>query len=238
MKNRLFTILTAVMLLLAMMLPTSVSALETTEPLGDADGDGSLTILDATAIQRHLAGLSRLSDSAVQRSMVTGSSELTILDATAIQRRLANLTDRFPAQNIPSPEPQAPTQVEDAISTYEQHVINLVNDIRRDNGLTLLTAAPDLCRIARIKAQDMRDAGYFDHTSPNYGTPFEMLRDFGVTYRTAGENIAYGYRTPQAVVEGWMNSAGHRENILNPNFNRIGVGYIPDGSYWSQLFTD
>ena len=83
----------------------------------------------------------------------------------------------------------------------------------------------------------MRDKGYFSHTSPTYGTPFQMMKSFGISYRTAGENIAYGYATPQAVMNGWMNSSGHRANILNASYTRIGVGYVPSGHYWTQLFT-
>ena len=63
-----------------------------------------------------------------------------------------------------------------------------------------------------------------------------MMRAFGLAYRTAGENIAMGYPTPQSVVDGWMNSEGHRKNILNPAFTVIGVGYVSDGKYWTQMF--
>jgi uncharacterized protein YkwD len=82
----------------------------------------------------------------------------------------------------------------------------------------------------------MADNFYFSHTSPTYGSPFQMIRAFGLTYRTAGENIAYGYPTPQAVVNSWMNSEGHRKNILNPSFTQIGVGYVSQGNHWTQMF--
>ena len=90
--------------------------------------------------------------------------------------------------------------------------------------------------MARTKSQDMRDKGYFSHTSPTYGSPFDMMKQFGISYRTAGENIAMGYSTPQAVVTGWMNSPGHRANILNGAFTEIGVGYVQSGGYWTQMF--
>ena len=77
---------------------------------------------------------------------------------------------------------------------------------------------------------------YFSHTSPTYGTPFQMIKNFGISYRTAGENIAYGQRTPQAVVNAWMNSSGHRANILNSSYTQIGVGYVASGNYWTQMF--
>ena len=82
----------------------------------------------------------------------------------------------------------------------------------------------------------MHDNRYFAHKSQVYGTPFEMIKAFGLSYRTAGENIAMGYATPAAVVAGWMNSAGHRANILNSSYTKIGVGYVADGRYWKQQF--
>lgn len=119
---------------------------------------------------------------------------------------------------------------------YEQEVIRLVNEIRAENGLKALTYDWELSRVARYKSQDMKDNHYFSHTSPVYGTPFEMIKNFGISYRSAGENIAKGYATPQAVVNGWMNSSGHRANILSTTYTRIGVGYVADGHYWTQMF--
>ena len=99
-----------------------------------------------------------------------------------------------------------------------------------------LTMNLKLSDVARAKSQDMHDKNYFSHTSPTYGSPFDMMKQFGITYRTAGENIAMGYRTPEAVMEGWMNSPGHKANILNSSYTEIGVGYVSDGSYWTQEF--
>ena len=124
------------------------------------------------------------------------------------------------------------------VTDFEGEVIRLVNDIRRQNGLTPLTENWELSRVARYKSQDMHDKNYFSHTSPTYGSPFDMMKSFGISYRTAGENIAKGYRTPQAVVDGWMNSEGHRKNILSASYSKIGVGcYSSNGVlYWSQFF--
>ena len=123
-----------------------------------------------------------------------------------------------------------------SVRAYEQEVIRLVNAERAKYELSALTEDWELSRVARYKSQDMHDRGYFDHTSPTYGTPFQMMRAFGLTYRSAGENIAMGYRTPQAVVTGWMNSPGHRANILNSSYKKIGVGYVASGNYWTQMF--
>lgn len=122
------------------------------------------------------------------------------------------------------------------VSSYEQEVIRLVNEIRVKNGLKELTYNWELSRVARYKSQDMKDNKYFSHTSPVYGSPFQMMKSFGITYRTAGENIARGQKSPQAVVNAWMNSSGHRANILNSSFTQIGVGYVADGNYWTQMF--
>lgn len=119
---------------------------------------------------------------------------------------------------------------------FEQQVAALVNEQRAANGLAPLTLSEELSIVARAKSQDMHDNNYFSHTSPTYGSPFDMLKSFGISYRAAGENIAMGYSTPEAVVNAWMNSAGHRANILNASYTQIGVGYVADGSYWTQEF--
>ena len=136
----------------------------------------------------------------------------------------------YPGQvlNIPT--------TDDSVTSFEKEVIRLVNEERKARGLSPLTYDWQLSRVARYKSQDMKDNNYFSHTSPTYGSPFEMMKSFGITYRTAGENIAKGYKTPKAVVEGWMNSSGHRANILNSSFTHIGVGYVASGNYWTQMF--
>ena len=111
-----------------------------------------------------------------------------------------------------------------------------MNEIRQQNGLKPLTENWELSRVARYKSQDMLDNRYFSHTSPTYGSPFQMIKAFGLSYRTAGENIAKGYASPQAVVNGWMNSSGHRANILNVSYTQIGIGYVAQGNYWTQMF--
>ena len=122
------------------------------------------------------------------------------------------------------------------VTEYEQEVIRLVNEVRKENGLKPLTYDWELARVARYKSQDMKDNGYFAHNSPVYGSPFDMIKNFGISYRSAGENIARGQRTPEAVMNAWMNSTGHRQNILNSSYTKIGVGYVADGKYWTQMF--
>src|SRR5699024_5408481 len=104
------------------------------------------------------------------------------------------------------------------LNEFEKEVVSLTNKEREKNGLQPLKADAELSVVARDKSKDMRSNGYFAHNSPTYGSPFDMMKSYGISYRTAGENIARGQRTPSEVVNAWMNSQGHRENILNPNF--------------------
>ena len=127
-------------------------------------------------------------------------------------------------------------QLDSSVASYEHEVVRLVNEIRQQNGLKPLIENWELSRVARYKSQDMLDNRYFSHTSPTYGSPFQMIKAFGLSYRTAGENIAKGYASPQAVVNGWMNSSGHRANILNVSYTQIGIGYVAQGNYWTQMF--
>ena len=121
-------------------------------------------------------------------------------------------------------------------SSFAQQVLTLVNRERAANGLSALRLDDTLSRYAAVKSQDMHDNGYFSHTSPTYGSPFDMMKSFGITYSHAGENIAMGYSTPEAVVSAWMNSEGHRANIFSASYTELGVGYVADGGYWTQWF--
>lgn len=156
--------------------------------------------------------------------------QVGLSEIKAANPQIKNYDLIYPGQviNIPAQD--------STITSYEQEVIRLVNEIRVENGLKALAYDWELSRVARYKSQDMKDNNYFSHTSPVYGTPFQMIKDFGISYKSAGENIAKGYATPQAVVNGWMNSSGHRANILNANYTRIGVGYVASGHYWTQMF--
>jgi len=127
----------------------------------------------------------------------------------------------------------------DTTRQFENRVIELTNIERAKEGLPALKGNWELSRIARVKSQDMIDHNYFDHQSPTYGSPFDMMKSFGIPFSYAGENIAAGQRTPEEVVNGWMNSPGHRANIMNPNYTQIGVGLAKGGSYgfyWTQQF--
>lgn len=123
--------------------------------------------------------------------------------------------------------------------TQENEVAKLVNIQRSKAGLQPLKLNWELSRVARVKSQDMSDKNYFSHNSPTFGSTFSLIGKYGIIYSAAGENIAYGYSTPAAVMNGWMNSPGHRANILGKQYNQIGVGMVKSSKgqiYWTQVF--
>lgn len=124
------------------------------------------------------------------------------------------------------------------MNSDEKEVFDLINKQRTNNGLAALKNDSEVQRVARIKAQDMVDNNYFSHTSPTYGSPFDMLKSFKISYKTAGENIA-GNSSNSSAVTAWMNSSGHKANILNSNFNYTGIGVVSSPKYvkmYVQLF--
>lgn len=129
---------------------------------------------------------------------------------------------------------------QEASNTQAMQVLELVNNERTKAGLQPLQLDSLLNKVAAEKAHDMATKGYFSHDSPTYGSPFDMMRTFGVDYKSAGENIAAGQRDAAAVMNSWMHSSGHRANILSSKYTKLGVGYYAGGSYgtyWVQEFT-
>ncbi|MBB6452753.1 putative YkwD family protein [Salirhabdus euzebyi] len=122
------------------------------------------------------------------------------------------------------------------ISSFEREVVKYTNIERGKHGLPELQIDSKLSEVAWYKSKDMVVNNYFDHQSPTYGSPFEMLTYFGVGYTAAAENIAMGYRSAEGVVNGWMNSEGHRRNILNGTYTHIGVGFVQDSYTSTQMF--
>ncbi|WP_141603804.1 CAP domain-containing protein [Terrilactibacillus laevilacticus] len=153
-----------------------------------------------------------------------------------------------PSTQAPAPSKQpasnsenkpAANQSNSALNAFENKVVELTNQQRAKQGLKPLQIDTKLSKMARDKSKDMKDKNYFDHQSPTYGSPFDMMKSYGISYSTAGENIAAGQKTPQDVVNAWMNSEGHRKNIMNSHFTHIGVGYVDGGAkgtYWTQEF--
>ncbi|WP_443146793.1 CAP domain-containing protein [Paenisporosarcina sp. TG-14] len=128
------------------------------------------------------------------------------------------------------------TEQAGSISNIEQQVLTLTNQERAKEGLKALATDAKLMNAAREKSTDMRTNKYFSHTSPTFGSPFDRMKALGIDYRAAGENIAMGQKSAEEVVKAWMESPGHRENIMKANFTHIGIGYDAQGHYWTQQF--
>lgn len=136
----------------------------------------------------------------------------------------------YPSNTGSSKGQSSGTQTTSGMNADEQEVFNLINQQRKNNGLTALKIDNELQRVARIKAEDMVSNNYFSHQSPTYGSPFDMMKSFGISYKTAGENIAANSSNSGAVTA-WMNSSGHRVNILNSSFNYTGIGVVSSAKY-------
>ena len=148
-------------------------------------------------------------------------------------------TARGYASSDTQTSPIAETGRDTIMYEYAAEVVRLTNIERANAGLPPLEAADDLMEIAMVKSQDMADNHYLSHDSPTFGKTKNLL-DCSKWPRFMGENCARGSRTPEAVVKGWMNSEGHRANILNSETSHIGVGVARDNArvlYWTQVFT-
>ncbi len=157
----------------------------------------------------------------------SGTRTLTRAEAASVLLRLTDKNLRV----IPA--------AADQTADFVLKVLELVNIERAKAGQAPLVLDAKLSYVADEKSKDMAISNYFDHISPNYGSPFDMMKEFGVSYTAAGENIAMGYKTSEAVMEGWMNSPGHKANILSPKYGKIGIGvYFGDSMYWTQMFTN
>lgn len=151
----------------------------------------------------------------------------------------------IPDNNQPGDEIEAPdnnqlgNDTETPALSYAEQVVKLVNEERAKVGAGALTLDKEIEAVALVRAKEIEIS--FSHTRPDGRNFSTALTDAGITFRSSGENIAWGQRSPEEVVKAWMNSEGHRANILNTNFTKIGVGYYQNGAgrnYWSQLFTN
>ena len=181
-----------------------------------------------------------------------GGGRVTVLRPAA-----RSLSDAYAPPGVDAGRPDATTvQMPDAYtapppdayatpgcgSTEEQEELRLTNAARAMDGDGPLRCDTLMTQVARAHSQDMCDRNFFDHTNPDGDSPFDRMTAAGVTYGTAGENIAAGQMTPASVHDSWMNSPGHRANILNGAYGRIGIGVIrcPTGYriYWTQVFAN
>lgn len=167
-----------------------------------------------------------------------------------IKELLKELCNRFPNIDIPdNNQPgndiealdnnQPGNDTETPAFSYAEQVVKLVNEERAKVGAGALTLDKEIEAAALVRAKEIEIS--FPHTRPDGRNFSTALTDTGITFRSSGENIAWGQRSPEEVVKAWMNSEGHRANILNTNFTKIGVGYYQNGAgrnYWTQLFTN
>jgi len=208
--KRITAAMTSVMLAASLMLPSLV-------PHAHAEAAVSYTVQPGDSMWK-----------IAQRYQV-GVSEIV----TANKNTVPNPALIYPGQKLVIP------QLDPKVTEFQNRVVELTNAERARNGLGPLKMNWELQRMARVKSEDMRNRNYFAHESPTYGSPFNMMKSFGITYATAGENIAAGQQTPEAVVKSWMNSPGHRANILKREYTEIGCGVAFGGSYriyWTQEF--
>lgn len=171
-----------------------------------------------------------------------------------LKEMLAGLCDKLPGNpdiNIPeidtetpdtnqpgSGTPEMPDTPDNEAISYAKQVVELVNKERAKAGLNALTLDTEIASAALIRAKETEKS--FSHTRPDGRAFHTVLTDNGIKFNGAGENIAWGQRSPEEVMNGWMNSDGHRANILNPKFTKIGVGHYQNSAgrnYWTQLFT-
>lgn len=142
-------------------------------------------------------------------------------------------------ENTPNVPEETPDKPGTDVSEFAVRVFDLTNQERINAGLEPFKWSDDLAAVAYAHSADMAARNFFSHNNPDGQTPFDRMRAYGISYTYAAENIAMGQRTPEAVVSGWMNSAGHRANILNPNLTHLGVGFYQTSggtNYWTQNF--
>ena len=120
------------------------------------------------------------------------------------------------------------------IHEYVFAVVDLVNEERAKENIPPVSLNRAATDAAQVRAEEAKKS--FSHTRPNGTTCFTALKEAGIAYAYAGENLAGKIKTPEKVVKAWMDSPGHRKNIMNPNYTQIGVGYVSSGNYWAQFF--
>lgn len=210
-----------------------------------------------STLQSIISKLSRLEGTSVQGDQGSPKAQAPAVQAPKAEEKAPAAPSKKvaapqqPVQKNTASTPAKPTQAaapaaqktateakpaSTGLSAYEQQVVDLTNAERQKAGLQPLAVDTTLSKSAHDKSADMAKNNYFDHTSPTYGSPFDQMKANGISYRSAGENIAKGQQTPAEVVKAWMESPGHRANILNKNFTHIGVGFVENGSIWTQQF--
>ena len=212
--------------------PQTVSTRISTAPRG-----ASLQMPVASAVQIPEVTLPPIPTETMAETLTSSESiEATVTDEVETTVPTSVSTDT-PIEQV---ELRAICQVEQDRS-FEAQVIALMNVEREKYGMAALSEQSQITLAARQHSEDMACNGFFDHVSPTTNTIIERAEAVGYEYILIGENIAAGYLMPEEVVQAWMDSESHRENILNPEYTQVGVGYVflpgsDYGSYWTAVY--
>ena len=216
-KNK---IIPCVLALVLLCMPISVSAL-----CGDVNGDDNLTARDYLQV-KHLILQNNTSRATPAEADADCDGKINAKDYMMLKRHVLGTYSLTKPQD----------DFELGILT---ELLTLINAERQSHGAQPLVLSAELSVVAYDKASDMAQGGYFSHTSPTYGTPYDMLDAYNIVYKSAGENIAAGHRTVRKVFDEWMNSASHSANILSDEFTHLGIGVAYGGEhgiYWTLVF--
>lgn len=231
-NNRVIKKLLSIVTAFAIVVPfTVIGAAAQSAVMGDVNGDGKVTSADAMMTLRYSVKMLSFTADQFKLADVDSNGEVRTSDALSILRYSVGFKDAIP---------QDPPDDDDTVDPFIEEVVRLINVERAKENLQPLQMDEKLNQAAGVRAEEI--ITNFDHTRPNGTSCFTVLSEFSIPYMTAGENIAAGQTTPAAVVEGWMNSEGHRDNIMSPAFTKVGVGHSYSrssryGHYWTQLFT-
>lgn len=199
----------------------TASAAGTAKGSGDVNGDGVVNAADVIKVASQVKGFSTLSSSEKKRADVNGDGKVDSLDINILACSVKGVSEK--------------DEVSDA-EQYAEEMVRLINKERTSRGLSKLAYSPELCKAADIRVNEITTR--YDHVRPNGSQWYTVFEKVGISYTGVAENIAYGYSTPASAMNGFMNSAMHRENILNGSYKYVGIGVIEvNGTYyWVQHF--
>lgn len=220
---------------------TQDSAMQPDSAEKKADGSAASTATVKPETQRTAAHTASTTNSATAKRTTASvkTTRQSTVRTTATTRQSVVTTRRTTSVSASATAPSASQPADNSTTAYQAEVLRLVNKERQKAGVSPLTADSGLNQVALLRAEET--IVKFDHVRPDGSKFYTALQQAGIPYRATGENIAMGQRTPAEVMDGWMNSSGHRQNILNASYGKLGVGYVvdPNGrAYWVQIFTN
>ena len=206
--------------------------------LGDVNSDGNVNLRDAIEIQKCVLAIISFNDKQKRCGDVDKSGEVKLIDSIYVQKHCLGMPNSISGigEKLSSPEPSEPSKPVDITAEYANEVVRLVNVVRNNAGLDTLANRKDVAKAAQVRAKELTQL--FSHTRPDGSDCFSVIEEKNIRWDALGENIAAGQKSPDEVINAWMNSEGHRANILGMDYNGIGVGcYSKNGTlYWTQIF--